>query len=301
MFDRVIFVCALLLFSTLHCMAQEVRVQGRFLEDSIKIGIVFPYSLTASYPKNKTVVFPDSTFSFAPFEIDQKKYFPTKSTTSTSYDSVVYFLTSFEIDSIQTLQLPVFIVEGNDSTAIYAQKDSVFLKHLVAQVPDSVSIEKLPLKTNTAYQTVKWLLNYPFLLISGGVLLLISIIVWIVFGKRIKQYFVLRKLKKNHQKFLKEFQRAVEKLQSGYSTQQAEATLLLWKQYMERLLASPITKYTSKEIFNLVKDQSLADALRQIDKTIYRESKELKTEPLIELQRFTEQQFTNKVHEVRNG
>ncbi len=301
MFDRVGLLGTLVLLLSLHCMAQEVRVEGRFLEDSIKIGVAFPYSLSASYPTIKTIVFPDSTFSFDPFEIDHKKYFPTKSTSGTSYDSVVYFLTSFEIDSVQALRLPVFIVEGHDSTAIYAEKDSVFLKHLVAQVPDSVSIEKLPLKTNTAYQTVKWLLNYPVLLIAGGVLLLTILLVWIIFRKRIKQYFVLRKLKKNHQKFLRDFQLAVERLQSGYSTQQAEATLLLWKEYMERLLASPITKYTSKEIFNLVKDKSLADALRQIDKTIYRESKELKTEPLIELQRFTEEQFTNKVHQVRNG
>ncbi|MGE0587641.1 MAG: hypothetical protein AB7O48_03650 [Cyclobacteriaceae bacterium] len=293
--------CSILVLTVFFCEAQEIDVRGGFLGDSIKIGIVVPYTLSASYNRNQTIVFPDSTYSFAPFEIDHKVYFPTRSTAETSYDSVVYYLSTFEIDSIQRLKLPVFVVHPQDCTAIFADEDSVFLQQLIAQVPDSLSIEDLPLKTNTAYHAVSWLLNYPLLLIAGGILIVVVIVGWLVFGKRIRKYFALRRLNRNHKRFNEEFGHSVNQLKQGFSTQLAESTLLIWKQYMERLTSSPITKYTSKEIFHLLHDQSLADALKKIDKTIYRESSQLEQEPLLELQRFSQDQFKQKVEELKNG
>lgn len=301
MFEVKKLLCSILVFSVFFSEAQEIDVRGGFLADSIKIGIVVPYTLSASYSRNQTIVFPDSTYSFAPFEIDHKVYFPTRSTAEKSYDSVVYYLTSFEIHSIQRLKLPVFVVHPRDCTAVFANEDSVFLQQLIAQVPDSLSIEELPLKTNTTYQAVSWLLNYPLLLIAGAILVVVVVLGWLVFGKRIRKYFALRRLDRNHRKFNEEFGHAVDRLQRGFSTQLAESTLLLWKQYMERLTSSPITKYTSKEIFQLVRDESLAKALQKIDMTIYRQSNGLEQEPLMELQRFSQDQFNQKVQELKNG
>ncbi|MEQ8363628.1 MAG: hypothetical protein RH948_12215 [Cyclobacteriaceae bacterium] len=294
--------CFFVLTLTSFCaQAQEVEVRGQFRTDSIKIGQPFPYSLSATYPKSNTVLFPDSTFSFEPFEIDHKKYFATKTTGETSYDSVVYFLTSFEIDTIQRISLPVFVVNRADCTAVYAQPDSVFLQQMVAEVPDSVSVEQLPLKINTAYQTVSWLLNYPLLLIIGGVLIVLIIIIWIVFGKRIRQYFVLKKLNKGYTQFKEDFESAIHELENSYSTQRAETTLSMWKQYMEQLLSKPYTKYTTKEIFLMVKNEKLAGALKQIDRTIYSGGRTLESAPLYDLKEYTEQKFHDKVQEVKNG
>jgi len=281
--------------------AQEIKVHGQFQTDSIKIGEVFPYSLSATYPKDKTIVFPDSTFSFNPFEINHKTYFATKTTGDSSYDSVVYFLTSFEIDTIQRISLPVFVVNKTDCTAVFAKIDSVFLQQMVKEVPDSVSVEQLPLKTNTTYQAVSWLLNYPLLLIVGGVIIILGIIIWIVFGKRIRQYFVLRRLNKSYNKFRQDFENAIHELEKGYSTQQAETTLAMWKGYMEQLLSSPYTKYTTKEIFQMVKNEKLGAALKQIDRTIYSGTKALESSPMNDLKEYTEQKFHDKVQEVKNG
>lgn len=301
MFDRVRLLLAILTIFSFAARAQEVAVRGHFQRDSIKIGIPTPYSLSATYPKNKTLVFPDSTFSFDPFEIDHKVYFPTKTTGDTSYDSVVYFLTSFEIDSVQQLSLPVFMVNPMDCTAVYAHTDSILLQQMVKHVPDSVSVEQLPLKTNTAYQTVSWLLNYPLLLIIGGVFIVLIIAIWIIFGKRIKQHFILRKLQKRYHNFMTDFGQAIEQLQNNYTTKKAETTLVLWKNYMEQLQAKPYTKYTTKEIYLMVKDEKLLNALRQIDRTIYKESLTLEKVPLLELQSYTERKFQDKVQEVKNG
>lgn len=301
MLDQVRLVFFVLTLVSFCAQAQEVEVRGQFGTDSIKIGQPFPYSLSATYPKNMTVVFPDSTFSFDPFEIDHKKYFTTKTTGNTSYDSVVYFLTSFEIDTIQRISLPVFVVNKADCTVVFAKTDSVFLQQMVKEVPDSVSVEELPLKINTAYQTVNWLLNYPLLLIISGAIIILGIVIWIAFGKRIKKYFILKKLNKGYLQFKQDFENAIRELEKGYSTQQAETTLSMWKRYMEQLLSRPYTKYTTKEIFLMVKNEKLAGALKQIDRTIYSGARELESTPLYDLKEYTDQKFHDKVQEVKNG
>ncbi|HEY5691258.1 MAG TPA: hypothetical protein VIS49_07375 [Cyclobacteriaceae bacterium] len=301
MSERIKVLLIFLLFASLPLCGQEVVVRGQFQVDSIKIGISFPYSLTATYPSKLSVVFPDSTFTFDPFEIDRKVYYTTETKNGLSKDSVVYHFLSFEIDSIQKLSLPIFILHANDCTTLLAKVDSVFLEHQVKQMPDSVAAKDLPLKTNTAYQKVIWLLNYPLLLIVAGVLIVSLIITWIIFGKRIRQYFILRKLNKYHNQFMHEYEVAVNELQSHYSITQAEATLALWKKYMEHLLATPFTKYTTKEIFQRVKDETLAGALRKIDWDIYGKGKGIEKDPLIQLQQFTDRKFNEKVQEVKNG
>jgi len=299
--DQVKLVFLGLTLISFFAQAQEIEVRGQFHTDSIKIGQPFPYSVTATYPKNKTVVFPDSTFSFNPFEIDHKKYFATKTTGDRSYDSVVYFLTSFEIDTVQRISLPVFVVNQMDCTAVFTMTDSVFLQQMVKEIPDSVSVEQLPLKINTAYQTVSWLLNYPLLLIIGGVLIVLVIVTWLVFGKRIKQYFLLKRLNKSYLKFKLDFDSAIHELEQSYSTEQAETTLAMWKRYMEQLLSRPYTKYTTKEIFLMVKNEKLAGALKQIDRTIYSWSNTLESAPLYELKEYSELKFHDKVQEAKQG
>lgn len=294
------FVFILLVFQG-FLQAQEITVHGAFQQDSIKIGEVFPYSVTATYPKSLRVLFPDSTFSFSPFEINKKKFFHTKSTDLVSYDSVVYFLSSFEIDSIQRLRLPVFVLHPGDCTEVYTPTDSVFLTHLVSHLPDSVSTAQLPLKTNTAYQAVDWLLNYPYLLIGGGIVLLVGLLLWLLFGKRVKKYLALRKLHKKHRAFIDAFNRKIGEIQDSYSSQQAESILTLWKSYMEQLLASPFTKLTTKEIHSVIKDETLQQALHRIDRTAYSGQRGPEKSPFFHLQRFSDQQFNKKVEEVKHG
>ena len=301
MLDQVKPVLFVLMAVSFLAPAQEIEVHGQFQTDSIKIGEVFPYSLSARYPKSETVVFPDSTFSFAPFEIDHKKYFATQTTDGSSLDSVVYFLTSFEIDTIQRLRLPVFVVNRADCTAVFAKTDSVYLQQLVKHVPDSVSVEQLPLKTNTAYQAVSWLLNYPLLLLIGAGAIVLAVVVWIAFGKRIRRYFVLRRLNKGYHRFRKDFDNAILELETGHSARQAETTLAMWKKYMEQLLSSPYTKYTTKEIFQVAKNEKLRAALGKIDKTIYGGREALASTAMNDLREYTEEKFHDKVEEVKNG
>jgi hypothetical protein len=280
---------------------QQIQVTGQFQSDSVKIGQPLPYILTATYPRDVTLVFPDSTFAFTPFEIQHKEFFPTHTHGRISIDSVVYYLATYEIDKVQRLQLPVFIVHPSDCTAVYAKPDSVFLQELIQQVPDSVSAQQLPLKTNTAYHRVKWLFNYPLVMIIAASILVLILISWIIFGKRIRRYFRLRRLRKNHEYFINRFDRASSDLGQGYSKSKAEAAMIMWKKYMEELEEQPFTKYTTKELRTIVSDGELIETLRIIDRMIYSDSNGKNTSSFEKLKQYAEQEFQKKREEVING
>ncbi len=247
----------------------EITVRSRFLADSLKIGEKVPFSVTATYPRRLNILYPDSTYSFNPYEFEAKEYFPTKTIDSLSYDSVVYYFTSYEIDSIQTFRMPVYVIQGSDCTAVYGATDSIFLKQLVDHVPDSVNAQQLPLKINTKYLNVSWLFNYPVAIYVGVTLVVIAIIVWFVFGKRIRRYFILKRLNKDHSEFLHRFADAMQQMQSDYTSNKAETALVIWKKYMESLEQKPYTKYSSKEILRLLNDSNLTGTLKAIDKMVY--------------------------------
>lgn len=274
---------------------------GGFVGDSVKIGEQIPFSLSARYPKNLTLIFPDSTFAFAPFEFQKKAFFATQTTDGQSYDSVVYLLSTYEIDSVQELKLPVFVVHKKDCTSVFSGLDEVILKQLVRHVPDSVEAKNLPLKTNTNYLNVKWLFNYPLVLIISGVLLVLAVAGFLIFGKRIRKYFLLRKLNRNHQNFITKFNDTISGLHSNFSMIKAEGAIVLWKYYMENLVQIPYSKLTSKEILDQEKDEQLGQALHSIDRMIYGGISSPSEESFVNLRQYCERQFQLKVEEAKHG
>jgi hypothetical protein len=291
-----------ILLATLYSLgfSQQVEITGRFEGDTVKLGQPIQFYLTATYSQTDQVLFPDSTFSFAPFEFQKKKFFTTKTKNGISYDSVVYTLSTYEIDSLQLLALPVFKLEKKDCVLFYSEVDTVFFKKLVKVVPDSVAINQLPLKTNTAYSPVSWLLNYPLAVIIGGGLLLIALLVWLVFGKRIKKYFTVKQLIRSHTTFINRFEESVEKLKSGFSPELAEATLSLWKKYMEELSSKPYTKYTSREIRE-TEHGELGQVLHSVDRMVYGRISPETYDSFHLLKEFTQSRFNQKIEALKHG
>ena len=249
--------------------AQNVEVRTRFLADTLKIGETFPFSVTAVHPRSTNILYPDSSYSFNPFEFNRREYFPTVTKDSISYDSAIYYLTSYEIDSIQVFRLPVYVLASGDCTIVFGAADSIVLKQLVHHMPDSVNAEQLPLKTNTAYLNVSWLLNQRLITYVVFGVTFAAILTWVVFGKRIKRYYLLKRLTRSHADFLHRFADAIHQLQAGYSTVKAETALVIWKRYMEVLEERPYTKFSSKEMLSLLDDKNLAPALKSIDRMVY--------------------------------
>lgn len=284
---------------SLRTPGQEIVVRGKFVSDSIRIGEPVPYILTASYPSSYQVLFPDSLFDLKPFEYDRRNYFPTVTTNGVSYDSAVYWVSSFEIDHLQYLSIPILQLINGDSVIFRPEVDSVFLSSNTKSVADSLSNGQLPLKTDTAYQAVNFLFNYPALMIGFGIFIVLLITVWLIFGKRIRQWWSRRQLMKSFQDFDHAFQQVLDRIREHGEIKEAEQAIRIWKKYLENLEGIPYTRFTTKEIVSLEQHQSIQEALRSIDRRIYGRVPSKEVNEYFTLKTFSEDQYIKKLEELK--
>lgn len=299
-FGRSIVLFSILWAASLTLSAQDVKVHGEFFADSLIIGDETRFSLTAKYPSKINILFPDSTFNFAPFEFYRKEYFPTRSADGNSYDSVIYYLSTFEVDRVQTLSLPVFQLNPQDCTVYQSNVDSILLTQLVGEIPDTVTVDKLPLKVNIAYQNVPWLFNYPVFALVCVALAILTLGAWLLFGKRIRKHFRMKRMLKAHQKFIELYSQQVAAVKASFSPVTTETAMSQWKKYMEQLEGKPYTKLTTKETARLEPDETLKKNLHTLDGAIYGHNTSV-IESLQNLMEFADQRFARKLEELKHG
>lgn len=296
--DKKIFLVLSLWFAYHISFAQLIETNGKFLSDSVKIGEATDYVLTVKYPVTMQVIYPDSTFDFSPFEYYTKSFVPTKVDSIYAIDSVIYSLATFEIDPVQSLAIPIFILSKGDSVDVLPIADSIILKALVTHVPDTVN-----LKSNFEYLPVQYAVNYPYLAIGLVILFVTLIGLWIVFGKKIRAKIKLYRLKKSFEAFSQSFENGINKIKSNEdSGELIEEVLVIWKQYMEKLEDKPFTKYTSKEIAKAGYDEVLTHTLQNIDRAIYGHLNDDQMHTNFEaLEDFTLQMYQLKTKKIING
>jgi hypothetical protein len=293
---RNIFLFIVVLFISTYCLlAQEIAPKGKFLSDSVRIGEPVAYSLVLKYPRSMQIIFPDSNYNYFPFELIEKKISNTKSDSIYSYDSTTYLLSTFELDLVQHLALPVFVISEFDSIPIQAETDSIFLKELVPLASDT-----LALMENTVYREVELEINYPYILIGLAIAVAIFVSIYLIFGKKIEEKIRLYKLRKSHKRFKEKYARLLEELKRD-NLSYPEEILITWKEYMEELEKQPYTKQTSKEIVLNSDNEVLKNSLKSIDRSIYGN---IRDQHLIQsfenLSEYSEARFINKVQEVNN-
>lgn len=297
---RTVVTWVFVVFAVIPGLSQEVRVSSHFHADSLRIGDVVPYSLTARYPSNLNLVFPDSTGRYFPFEYSHRKYFATKTNEGVSYDSVVYYLTTFEVDSVQSLALPVFVIHDSDCTRIESELQYIRLQSLVAHVPDSVDVKALPLKVTVAYEPVDKEFNY---ILAGGIIFILAVLTvagWLIFGKRIRRFFAVRRLTREYTGFNRRFGESLHQVAQQSSAQAVEHSVALWKGYLELLENKPYTKLTSKETLRIIQDDRIRISLQDIDRMVYANAG-ADIQPLEELRMYADQAFQKKMKEVAHG
>jgi hypothetical protein len=293
----------ILLFLQLAGQAQDtnITVRAGFIEDSLRVGDPVRFYLTARYAQGLQVLFPDSTYAYAPFELDHRSYTPTDTRDGMSYDSVVYHVTTFELDEHPSLSLPVYLLTPQDCTAFESPRDTIRLALSPMPGLDSITIDKLPLRENVAYHDVPQAFNYIIALIAGGALLLIATLVWVFFGRRIRKYFRVRRMLKMHEQFMIAYGGSLAGIHTNFSAANAEHVLAQWKLYMEQLEIRPYTKMTTREIQAALKDDAVTRTLKAIDGAIYGHSTQAATESLTNLRDLANQRFAVKLQEVKNG
>jgi len=244
---------------------QAAKPVGRFGTDTVKLGEPLTYTLVHRHPAAQEIILPGSDYTFAPFEFVRKDFYPTSTKGGISTDSTVYTLRTFEIYPIQQLALPVYVLQGNDTLAIYAQADAVSLKQLVQQVP-----EPLQLKAETTLAPVEERFNWPVMLVwlvAGAVFLSL---VWFIFGQTILTKYKLYRLRKDHVYFASRYSSHVDRFVKTAAPASIEKAVSLWKNYLTKLERSAINSFTTKEIVEFyLNDEEVNTGLRILDKAIY--------------------------------
>ncbi len=252
----------LLCYSNLY--SQQVDISSGFVQDSLSVGEEIQYWLTTRYTPENEILLPDTNYNFEPFEFIDKYYAPSRIDNNLLVDSAVYILQSFEVDRVQKLKLPAIIFMADDSSSVWSAEDSIYFRELAPMVSDTTA-----LKANFSYQEVIRQFNTPLLLSLLGVILFVLILVYLLFGKRIRKYLMIRKLQKDYISFTDTQSSFIEKLKEDQEANTVEEAVTHWKKYLEKLEVTPITKLTTKEILALEFTSELRESLKAIDKCIF--------------------------------
>ena len=232
-------------------IGQEIKVEANFIQDSIQIGNIVSYNLNVSYPNNIEVLLPDSTYKF----------------------------TSFNLDSIQFLKLPVFIINSNDSLIMYSNKDSIFLMEFIKELSDSLN-----LKSNTKFSFVDMAIDYPFLSKIISFLIIFIITFYLLFRKKINKYFKTKYTKKEYNTFINKIEKLNDEIQKDFKIEKIELFLLLWKRYNEKVSKYPYSSLTTSEIIHLGGNKKMNDFKKNF----------------IMLKKHSTKIFNNKLKEINN-
>ena len=277
--------------------AQEIEVEGGFVEEYIKIGEPVKYFLKAKYPSSMEVLYPGEDFNFSPFEFIEKEYFPSAYDSLFVIDSAVYTLTSFEIDSVQKLSLPVFLINNTDSAAIAPEADSLIFIEVAPEATDTTS-----LITDFEYTQVPLEFNYPYLLIGVGIVAFVLILTIILFGKSFIKFLKIRRIKKGYLKFSEHYDELVRLVKKSRQKESLEAAIAFWKKYLEKLDKKPYSKLTTKEMIAVSGDDRLKTDLVEIDRSLYgRNQSEDVVSSLISIKNIAEEYHEKKIVAIKNG
>lgn len=245
---------------------------GRFLTDSVEIGRPIQYSLTYYHAPTTDVLFPDTARQFAPFRVQQVATFPTLTTPdgrrAISRDSAVYTLVLFETDPAQVLRTSVRLVNAQDCTFIQSSPDTVWLRSRLLPT-DLNAPSALTLATDTTVVPLRQQLNYPVLVAVLVGMGLLAVLLFVLFGRAGQRQWRLYRLRSDHARFLREYNRLSRSLSPDTAAETANQSIIVWKAYLEKLERQPYASLTTPEIAERTGDNRVTDALREADQMIY--------------------------------
>lgn len=247
---------------------QSIHIQGRFLEDSAKIGQEIHYLIRVAHKPQQEIFFPGMTQNFGAFKAIKKEYFPTKTNEKgISVDSAVYTFKQFSIRDYQILQIPIALQTEQDCTLVSATADTIYLKRLLPNAK-SIKIDSLiqtiqvsPLKPKPDIRNLT--------IAAVSILLTAGLIYWLL-GNRIRQGVKLYLLWRKNLEFRRAYQRLMRNINnSSKGLQNLENATALWKNYLERLTDIPFATFTTTEMVDNLPDKRLEKTLQEVDSAIY--------------------------------
>tara|TARA_Y100000746_G_scaffold53841_1_gene43152 strand:+ start:5128 stop:6006 length:879 start_codon:yes stop_codon:yes gene_type:complete len=288
---KLILIC--ILFSH-KIYSQEIDYNIFFKEESVKIGDTITLISTLRYPKNIEIIQPDSSYKFIPFEFLDKIIFESSTSNNFIYDSTIYLLQTFELDSIQSIYLKSYIINKSDSLEILSNNDDILTISLVNEKNSKI-------KANTLFERINSIFNTKKYSIITGVIFSILILIYLVFRKKINKYFKIKRIKSETDFFKNEFDYILNKYLNTNNIKFLENLILKWKRFMEKLSKKPYSSSTTSEISIFNKNIKSIKTLKEIDKCIYSENEFIiDKNKLIILRDESIRQSENYINQLKN-
>ncbi|HSI91598.1 MAG TPA: hypothetical protein VK927_10810 [Adhaeribacter sp.] len=239
--------------------------QGRFLKTSIKLGEPVAFALVYKHAPEAEVVFPDSSYRFLPFELIRKESFPTRTANNISTDSAIYHLRTFDLEKVQELNLPVFLLQQKDTIPVFGEPAAIDLEEMVESVPEPPVFKEI-----LSLQPVPERFNYPYWLAGFALLIIFLTVIWFSFRQRFLTRFRLYKLAKSHTAFISRYNTYIDRFHRSASLHDMEKAITIWKNHLTYLEEKPINSFTTKEIVTYYEhDEDVTTALKLFDRAIY--------------------------------
>ena len=249
------------LLLSVNLYSQEIKFNIFFSKDSIKIGEPIILTSVLSYDKKLEIVQPDSSYNFNPFEYIDKVIYPSKIYNGKIFDSTIYSLRTFNIDSVQKINLNSFII-NKDCLEISSSYDSVFLINQVKNLSDKVI-------KNTSHSIISYIFNTNKYILSSVIFLIVILILFLIFRKKIITYLKIQRLNKDLNNYSNLLKDSLNKYSNGKNKKDLELSLLIWKRYMEKISIFSFTSSTTLKINNYLKDKKTENILDEIDMILY--------------------------------
>ena len=201
------------------------------------------------------------------------------------------------MDSIQSLQLSSYIISRGDSLKITSNTDSININNEIISINPNLKV-----KYNTIYSKIQSLINYKNILTISSIVISIIILVYILFGKRVRKYIKIRSLNKKLKKFTIKYEKQLSIYNSNKFKNELEKLLIIWKVYMEYISNNPYLSSTTKEIEKFKKDIKIIKSLKEIDRKIYsKENEGVELKDINYLYDEAKKAFNVKLNEIKNG
>ena len=249
------------LLLSMNLYSQEIKFNIFFSKDSIKIGEPIFLTSVLSYDKKLEIVQPDSSYNFNPFEYIDKFIYPSKVYNGKIFDSTIYSLRTFNIDTVQKINLNSFII-NKDCLEINSSYDSVFLINQVENLSDKVI-------KNTSYSIISYIFNTNKYILAAVIFLIIILILFLIFRKKIITYLKIQRLNKDLNNYSNLLNDSLDKYSNGKDKKDLELSLLIWKRYMEKNSIFSFTSSTTLKINDYLNDKKTKDILEEIDMILY--------------------------------
>lgn len=248
------------LLTTIPTLLQAQNITEYAPIDSLRVGDTFDFAITLDRNQEyDEIIFPDSAEFSSTFEIRSRNQYRV----STYKDSVAYKLQFFGTADTTLPQMPVYLVQNQDTTTLYTNPLPIRFSSTLAEGEDSFR----PLKPIFEFAVAWW----PYIL---------GLIILVFAGYYLYQYYLQKQKKekaepKERPTFspepfvnpIKEFRKAIRELENAELEDQEDFKAFYIdlgdaiRQYYESLYNLPALESTSRELLTMLKNNAVDEDL----------------------------------------